>query len=126
MPANKEKLIKACIEIHKEDLMANWALAVTGNSVFKIDPLKWFVMNPRVAEVKYKHPYKLTLTLNNGELKEFDFVSYLNYPVYEKLKNPIFCSTVKVFLGTAVWDDDIDFAPDTLYLESKPVLEPAT
>ena len=40
MPANKEKLIKAWIEIHKEDLMANWALAVTGNTVFKIDPLK--------------------------------------------------------------------------------------
>jgi hypothetical protein len=59
-------------------------------------------MNPRVNEVKYKHPYKLILTFNNGELKEFDFVNYLNYPVYEKLKNPVFCSTVKVFLGTAV------------------------
>jgi hypothetical protein len=83
-------------------------------------------MNPRVNDVKYKHPYKLILTFNNGELKEFDFVNYLNYPVYEKLKNPFFCSTVKVFLGTVVWDDEIDFAPDTLYLESKPVLEPAT
>ena len=40
LPANKEKLIKAWIEIHQEDLMANWQLAVTGNSVFKIDPLK--------------------------------------------------------------------------------------
>ena len=40
LTANKEKLIKAWIEIHKEDLMANWQLAVTGNAVFKIDPLK--------------------------------------------------------------------------------------
>jgi hypothetical protein len=40
IPANKEKLIKAWIEIHQEDLMANWQLAVTGNAVFKIDPLK--------------------------------------------------------------------------------------
>jgi hypothetical protein len=40
MPVNKEKLIKAWIEIHREDLIANWELAVTGNSVFKIDPLK--------------------------------------------------------------------------------------
>jgi Protein of unknown function (DUF2442) len=83
-------------------------------------------MNPRVSEVKYKHPYKLVLTFNNGGLKEFDFINYLNYPVYEKLKDPVFCNTVKVFLGTAVWDDEIDFAPDTLYLESKPVLVPAT
>ncbi|MEP7237706.1 MAG: DUF2442 domain-containing protein [Ferruginibacter sp.] len=78
-------------------------------------------MNPRVNEVKYKHPYKLILAFNNGELKEFDFVNYLNYPVYEKLKDPAFCATVKSLLGTAVWNDDIDFAPDTLYLESKTI-----
>jgi hypothetical protein len=40
MPSNKEKLLLAWIEIHHEDLMANWQLAVTGNQVFKIDPLK--------------------------------------------------------------------------------------
>lgn len=40
MPSNKEKLIHAWIEIHKEDLMADWQLAVTGNKVFNIDPLK--------------------------------------------------------------------------------------
>jgi hypothetical protein len=40
LPKNKEKLIQAWIEIHKEDLMANWQLAVTGNNIFKIDPLK--------------------------------------------------------------------------------------
>ena len=40
LPANKEKLVQAWIEIHKEDLMANWQLAVSGNSIFKIEPLK--------------------------------------------------------------------------------------
>lgn len=40
MPSNKEKLLLAWIEIHHEDLMANWELAATGNQVFKIDPLK--------------------------------------------------------------------------------------
>lgn len=40
LPANKEKLLLAWIEIHKEDLMANWDLAVTGNKVFTIEPLK--------------------------------------------------------------------------------------
>ncbi len=40
IPANKEKLIKAWIEIHQEDLMANWQLATSGNAVYKIDPLK--------------------------------------------------------------------------------------
>lgn len=40
LPINKNKLIQAWIEIHKEDLMANWQLAVSGNNLFKIDPLK--------------------------------------------------------------------------------------
>ena len=40
LPSNKEKLIQAWIEIHKEDLMADWQLAVSGNAIFKIDPLK--------------------------------------------------------------------------------------
>ncbi len=40
LPANKEKLVKAWIEIHKEELLADWELAVNGNNVFTIDPLK--------------------------------------------------------------------------------------
>jgi len=40
LPLAKEKLVQAWIEIHKEDLIADWQLAVTGNKVFRIDPLK--------------------------------------------------------------------------------------
>ncbi len=40
LPGNKEKLVHAWIEIHKEELLANWQLAVTGNKIFTIDPLK--------------------------------------------------------------------------------------
>ena len=40
LPTNKEKLVTAWIEIHHEELMANWQLAVSGNKVFVIDPLK--------------------------------------------------------------------------------------
>lgn len=40
IPVNKEKLVKAWIEIHQEELMANWELAVSGNKIFMIDPLK--------------------------------------------------------------------------------------
>jgi shikimate kinase len=37
---NKMKLMQAWIEIHKEDLMADWELAIHGENIFKIDPLK--------------------------------------------------------------------------------------
>lgn len=37
---NKMKLVQAWIEIHQEELMANWELASQGEAIFKIDPLK--------------------------------------------------------------------------------------
>lgn len=40
MKPNKMKLVLAWIEIHKDELMADWELATTGQPVFKIDPLK--------------------------------------------------------------------------------------
>ena len=40
LPANKLKLVEAWIEIHQDELIANWELAINGNSVFQIEPLK--------------------------------------------------------------------------------------
>jgi hypothetical protein len=40
LPKAKEKLILAWIELRREDLVANWQLAVVGETIFKIDPLK--------------------------------------------------------------------------------------
>lgn len=37
---NKMKLVQAWIEIHKDELMADWELASKGETIFKIDPLK--------------------------------------------------------------------------------------
>ncbi|HRH75955.1 MAG TPA: DUF4160 domain-containing protein [Cellvibrionaceae bacterium] len=40
LPQAKLKLVAAWIEIHQEDLMADWQLALAGEQVFKIDPLR--------------------------------------------------------------------------------------
>jgi len=40
LKSNKMKLVQAWIEIHQDELMADWALAVNGDEIFKIDPLK--------------------------------------------------------------------------------------
>lgn len=78
-------------------------------------------MNPRVSAVKYKPGYKLILTFTNNEVKEFDFKPYLTYAVYQPLHDEAFCNKVKILNGTVVWNENIDFDPDTLYLESTPV-----
>ena len=41
--------------------------------------------------------------------------------VYTICKDEAYCRKAKVLNGTVVWDDFVDFDPDTLYLESKPL-----
>ena len=40
LKSNKLKLVQAWVEIHKEDLMADWELAVKGQAPFNIEPLR--------------------------------------------------------------------------------------
>ncbi len=40
IPRNKMKLLLAWMEIHKDELMANWELAATGQQPYKIEPLR--------------------------------------------------------------------------------------
>ena len=40
LPSGKVRLVQAWIEIHREELLADWRLAVIGEEVFKIEPLK--------------------------------------------------------------------------------------
>lgn len=40
IPASKMKLLQAWIELHKDELVADWELAVTGENPYKIEPLR--------------------------------------------------------------------------------------
>lgn len=40
LPSKKLKLVQAWIAIHEEELMANWALAIKGEPIFNIEPLR--------------------------------------------------------------------------------------
>jgi hypothetical protein len=39
LKSNKMKLVQAWIEIHQDELLANWELASQGQTIFKIGPL---------------------------------------------------------------------------------------
>ena len=40
IPKSKMKLLEAWMEIHHDDLEANWKLLSNGEQIFRIDPLK--------------------------------------------------------------------------------------
>ena len=39
-PPGKRRLVQAWIEIHREELLADWKLAIEGQQIFRIDPLR--------------------------------------------------------------------------------------
>lgn len=79
-------------------------------------------MNPRAIDVKFKKPFSLVITFINNEVKEFNLIPYLNYPVYEKLQDEAYCRKATVLGGIIVWDEETDLDPDTVYLESHSVI----
>jgi len=40
LPLKKLRMVHAWIAIHEDELMADWTLAVRGEPIFKIDPLR--------------------------------------------------------------------------------------
>lgn len=80
-----------------------------------------YIRHPRVSKVEYTSVNKLIITFINGERRLFDFTPYLNYPVYNSLKNEDFSKEVKVCNGTLCWNESIDFDPDRAYVESTPI-----
>ena len=40
LPRGKMRLLQAWIEIHRDELLADWQLAVSGQQPFKIEPLR--------------------------------------------------------------------------------------
>jgi len=39
LPRKQPRLVQAWIELHRDELMANWSLAASGQTPFRIDPL---------------------------------------------------------------------------------------
>jgi len=76
-------------------------------------------MNPRVSSVQALPEYNLKLFFDNGEKGIFLVEPYLNYSVFEPLKDQTIFGQVKASMGFVSWNGEIDFDPDTLYLESK-------
>ncbi|MCF8449117.1 MAG: DUF2442 domain-containing protein [Taibaiella sp.] len=76
-------------------------------------------MNPRVVSVKVLADYVLDLTFENGEKGHFSMKPYLDFPVYNALKDYALFEKARVTFGFISWSDDIDMSPDNLYLETK-------
>ena len=71
-----------------------------------------------VINVKPKDDYLLFLEFENGEKKEFDCKPLFDKKPFQILQDKGFFKRAKVAFGTVIWSDEIDIAPETLYIES--------
>jgi hypothetical protein len=75
-------------------------------------------MNPRVIDVKPADNYTVKVWFNNGEKGIFDVKPYLDYEVFQPLKEEKMFKTVRPFVGTIQWANEADLCPDTVYLDT--------
>lgn len=77
-------------------------------------------MFPKIITAIPKPGYKLELEFDNKIWKEFSVLPYLNYPVFQPLKDISFFNQAVVKYDTVVWgkEEIIDFDPFTLWTES--------
>lgn len=71
-----------------------------------------------IIKFDYLDEYKLLLTFENGEIKEFDCASIMDEKPFQVLKDMNYFKRVKIDYGTLVWPNEIDIAPETLYIDS--------
>jgi hypothetical protein len=87
----KLKLVQAWIEIHQDELMADWELA---------------------------DDFSLDLRFDDGSFKRFDAKPHLKYEVFRELKDLNYFKQIRLVFGTVQWPHEQDISPETLYLES--------
>lgn len=71
----------------------------------------------RILEAKVCGPHSLELTFNNGTRKRVNVLPLLDGPIFEPLRDPTYFARVAVdpVVGTVVWPNEADFAPEALY-----------
>ncbi len=76
---------------------------------------------PRPIAVEPAGDFTLKVTFNSGEVRRFDVTPYLAYPAFAALKANSLFVQARVAHNTIVWNDEVDIAPESLYLESTPI-----
>ena len=74
-------------------------------------------MTPNLKSAEYVDSYRLRLTFSDGKVGDIDLASELWGEMFEPLKNLELFKLFKVDqeLGTIVWPNGADFAPEFLY-----------
>ena len=71
-----------------------------------------------IKNVKPTDNYLLLLEFENGEKRQFDMKPYLDFGIFQELKDISVFRTVHKNFDTIEWDNEADFDPEILYQKS--------
>ena len=71
-----------------------------------------------IKDVEPLDNYLLLLTFENGEKRQFDMKPYLDFGIFQELKDLRLFKTVKTSFDSIEWDNEADFDPEVLYQKS--------
>ena len=71
-----------------------------------------------IKEVKPQDNYLLHLTFENGEKWLFDMKPFLDFGIFQELKDLRLFKTVRTSFDSIEWDNEADFDPEILYQKS--------
>lgn len=72
-----------------------------------------------IKDVKALEGYKLLLTFENDEVREFDMTDYLDRGIFKELRDYRLFRQVKVSFDSIEWPNGADFDPELLYESSR-------
>ncbi|TMA81821.1 MAG: DUF2442 domain-containing protein [Deltaproteobacteria bacterium] len=75
----------------------------------------------KVVAVKANDDFSLDLKFNDNSTRRFDARPYLDFGMFNELKDIKYFKQVRIAYGTVQWPHEQDISPDTLYLESQPI-----
>jgi hypothetical protein len=78
-------------------------------------------MFPKLKSVEPLHNYRLLLTFDNGEQRQFDMNSYLDKGIFAELKDLTLFRSVHISFDTVEWCNGADLCPEVLYKQSLPL-----
>lgn len=73
-----------------------------------------------IVKFDFLSDYKVLLTFENGEKREFDCATLIDKKPFHVFEDKNYFKRAKIEYGTLVWPNEIDIAPDTLYACSIP------
>lgn len=74
-----------------------------------------------VVRVLPRENYQLELEFSTGEVRLFDVRPYLDKGVFTQLRDRALFARAYVAFDTVCWPNELDIAPETLYVESVPI-----